>query len=232
MNRRDFIDTVAGSLLGLSLPAVAQQHNKVFRIGFLRDGQPPNTFVAALEQGLRELGYVDEKSLVIEYRFADETSDSLLRLATQLVRLKVDIILASASPAAVAAQKLTSTMPIVFVGVTDPVAIGLVPSLAHPGGNVTGLANSAADLAGKRMQILKEVIPQITRVAVLWDPTNPSNVPQLKAAGAAADVLGVQLQPLPIRGPDDFEAALAAAQGAGGLLFLDDPMFTNYRART
>jgi putative ABC transport system substrate-binding protein len=231
MDRRKFIGTVAGSLLAASLVAEAQRQNRVFRVGFLRPGQPPKAFIDDFQQGLRELGYVEGKNLVIEYRFTDGSTDPLPRLAAELVRLKVDVILASAGPAAVAVESVTNTMPIVFAGVIDPVAFGLVPNLAHPGGNVTGLALSSADLAGKRMQLLKEVVPKLTRVAVLWHPANPSNPPQVKEAQASVGALGLQLQLLPVGGPDDFEAAFEAARGAGGLLQADDVLFTTYRAR-
>ena len=211
------------------LSASAQQEGKVYRIGFLRVGRPPETFVAGLQQGLRERGY--GQNVVIEYRFTDGRLDELPRLVQELMRLNVDVIMASAAPPAVAAQKVTKSVPIIFVGVNGPVEIGLVSSLASPGSNITGLAISAADLAEKRLELLRELVPKLRRVAVLWRPANPGNQIQLKGAEAAARVVGVQLQPLPISGADDFEPAFRAARGADGLLQVDDSLFVAHRAR-
>jgi putative ABC transport system substrate-binding protein len=211
------------------LSAPAQQESKVYRIGFLRAGRPPETFVAGLRQGLRERGY--GQNVVIEYRFTDGSFDQLPSLVQDLVRLNVDVIIASAAPPAVAAQKVTKSVPIIFVGVDNPVAIGLVSSLARPGGNLTGLAGSAADLAEKRLELLRELVPKLRRVAVLWRPANPSGQIQLKGSEAATRAVGVQLQSLPISAPDDFEPAFKAAEGADGLLLLGDPLFTPHLAR-
>ena len=149
----------------------------------------------------------------------------------ELVRLKVDVILASAGPAALAARKATTSVPVVFVGVVDPVGLGLVPSLGRPGGNLTGLATTSEDFAGKRLELLKVLVPRLKRVAVPWHPTNPSNRIQLKGAQAAARTLGVRLEPVSILGPNDFDSAGKAVRGADGLLFLESPLFTTYRAR-
>jgi ABC-type uncharacterized transport system substrate-binding protein len=149
--RRTFMALISGSVLAAPCAAGAQQAEKVYRVGFLRPGQPPKSFVEAFQQGLRELGYVEGKTIVIEYRFTDGSFDPLPRLAAELVRLHVDVILASSAPAAFAAQTVTTTVPIVFAGVYDPVEIGLVPSLARPLGNVTGLSQISADLGGKRL---------------------------------------------------------------------------------
>ena len=223
------IPFVSASFVAPPLSASAQQEGKVYRIGFLRVGRPPETFVAGLQQGLRERGY--GQNVVIEYRFTDGRLDQLPRLAQELVRLNVDVIMASAAPPAVAAQKVTKSVPIIFVGVNGPVEIGLVSSLARPGSNITGLAISAADLAEKRLELLRELAPKLRRVAVLWRPANPGNQIQFKGAEAAARVVGVQLQPLPISGSDDFDPAFKAARGADGLLQLDDSLFVAHRAR-
>ena len=207
------------------------QAGKVYRIGFLRAGQPPKAWVEAFEQGLRERGYVGGQNVVIEFRFTDGSLDQLPPLAEELVRLKVDVILAASAPPAVAAKRATTSMPVVFVSVTDPVGLGLVSSLARPGGNITGLANSTEDLAGKRLELLRELVPKLRRVAVLSHPATPSNAKQLEGAQVAARALGIQLQPVPVRGPDDFDSAFKAARSADGLLLLDVALFTTHRAR-
>jgi len=224
---------LAALIVSMSAPAIAwaQPTGKVYRIGFVRAGRPPDTFIAGLEQGLRERGYVAGRDVAIEYRSTDGNLDQLPGLIGELLRLKVDVILASAAPAALAAQKATKSVPIVFVGATDPVALGLVSSLARPGGNVTGISITPADLAGKRLEVLKELVPGLKRVAVLWRPANPSNPVQLKGAEAAAGALGVQLQLLPVSGPDDLDAAFKAIRGADALLQLDDPLLLGNRTR-
>ena len=153
------------------LAAAAQQAGKVYRIGFLSQGQPPKAWVEALQQGIRERGYVEGRNLVWEFRSTDGSLDQLPRFAEELVRLKVDVILARASAAALAAKGATSSVPIVFAGVLSPVEIGLVPSLARPGGNITGVAVNAAEMSGKRLQLLTELAPTLKRVAMLSHPT-------------------------------------------------------------
>jgi putative ABC transport system substrate-binding protein len=142
----------------------------MYRIGFLRAGQPPKTWVEGFRQGLRERGYVDGQNVVIEFGFTDGSLDQLPRLAEELLRSKVDVVVASAAPAALAVKKATTSVPIVFVGVNDPVGLGLVSSLGRPAGNITGLATTSAALAGKRLELLKEVVPKLRRVAILGDP--------------------------------------------------------------
>src|SRR5215468_819417 len=149
----------------------------------------------------------------------------------ELVRLEVDVILASAGPAALAAREATTSVPVVFVGVVDPVGLGLVPSLGRPDGNLTGLATTSEDFAGKRLELLKAVVPSLKRAAVLWHPSNLTNPIQLKGAQVAARTLGVRLEPVPIEGPNDFDAAGTAVRGTDGLLFLESPLFTTHRAR-
>jgi putative ABC transport system substrate-binding protein len=229
--RRAFLGTLAGALHATSVGAGAQQAGKVYRIGFLRAGQPLRAWVEALQQGLRERGYVDRQNVMIELRFTDDSIDQLPRLAEELVRSKVDVILTSGGPAALAAKKATTSVPIVFVGVVDPVALGLVPSLGRPGGNITGLTTTSADLAGKRLELLREFVPSLRRVAVLWHPENPTNPIQLKEAQVGARTLGVQLEPVPVHGSNDFDSAVKAVRGADGLLLLESPLFTTHRAR-
>jgi putative tryptophan/tyrosine transport system substrate-binding protein len=153
------------------------------------------------QQGLRQWGYVNGQNVVVEFRFTDGSVDQLPQLAEDLVRLRVAAILASAAPAAQAAKKTTTLVPVIFV-VSNPVKMGLVPGLAHPGGNVTGLAfNSSSDPGGKRLEILKELVPTVGRVVVLWDRENPNNPVQLKEAQIAARALGMQPEPVSVSGP-------------------------------
>jgi ABC-type uncharacterized transport system substrate-binding protein len=174
INRRAFI-TGLGAVLAASLGAEAQQAAKVYRIGFLRSGQPPESYIEGFRHGLREWGYVDGRDVVVEFRATDGSLDQLPQLAEELVRLKVDVIVASAATAALAVKRATASVPIVFVGVVDPVELGLVPSLGRPGGNITGLATNSADVAGKRLELLRATVPRLRRVAVLWHPANPTN---------------------------------------------------------
>jgi putative ABC transport system substrate-binding protein len=212
-------------------PLEAQPSHKIYRIGFLRPGQPPKYMVEPFEQGLHERGYVVGQNVIIDYRFADGASDQLPRLAEELLRLKVDLILASGGPPALVAQKLTTQVPIVFVGVVAPEQVGLVQGLARPGGNITGLSLNSADLLGKRLELLKELVPRATRVAVVWNPTNPVNRYQLKEVEVAARTLDISVQPVAVRGPDRFASAFEALRGVDGLFVVDDPLFTTHLAR-
>ncbi len=231
MDRRAFISRITVGLLAAPLAAEGQQAGKVYRIGFLRAGQPPESYLDGFQQGLRERGYVYGQNVVVEFRATDGSVDPLPRLTEELLRLKVDVFLASAAPAAVAVRRATTSVPIVFVGVVDPVGLGLVPSLGRPGGSITGLATTSADFAGKRLELLRAIVPSLRRVAVLWHPANPSNPIQLKGAQAAARALGMRLEPVSIQGPNDFDSASKAVPGADGLLFLESPLFTTHRAR-
>ncbi len=231
MDRRTFLGTLAGGLLAAPLAAEGQQAAKVYRIGFLSQGQLPKAFLEALQQGLRERGYVEGRNLVWEFRSTDGGLEQLPQFAEELVRLKVDVILARSSSGAMAAKRATAEIPIVFAGVYAPVEIGLVPSLGHPGGNITGIAINASDIAAKRVQLLKELIPTLKRAAMLSHPPHPTNAMQIQGAEAAARTLGVQLEKVPVRGADDFDSALKALRGIDGLLHADTPLFTTHRAR-
>jgi len=206
---------------------------RVYRIGFLSQGQPPNAAFDALQQGLRERGYTEGRNLAWEFRVTDGSLDRLAQYAEELVRLKVDVILARASSSALPAKRATTSIPIVFVAVYDPVEIGLVPSLGRPGGNITGVAVavSAPDISGKRMQLLKDLVPSLKRVAMLSHPPHPTNALQLQGTEAAARALGVQLEAVPVRGPKDFAPALKALRGVGGVLHADTALFVTHRAR-
>ena len=224
-------------LLALAFPAHAQQPKKAARIGILRSDSPsPNAPVetlVAFRGGLRELGYVEGQNIFLEYRWAEGRYERLPDLAAELVRLKVDVISTTATPATNAAKQATKTIPIVFVNVSDPVASGLVASLARPGGNITGLTNISSDLSGKQLELLKESVPGATRVAVLWNPANPAAALQLKETEAAARSLKVQLQLQEVRDPKDLDTAFSAmTRGRPNALFvLADPMLSTYRSR-
>jgi putative ABC transport system substrate-binding protein len=208
--------------------AEAQQLKKVYRIGILA-GQSPSAAslrVDAFRKGLIELGYIEGKNIAIEYRYADGQLERLPNLAAEVVRLKVDVILALGTPAARAAKQATTTIPIVMTG-GDPVRAGIVASLARPGGNVTGFADATVDVSTKRLELLKEVVPKLFRVAILWNSANPTNPLQVKDTQAAAPALGMTVYGVEVKGTDDFERAFAAVRrdGAGGLLVAGDPMF-------
>jgi len=192
--------------------ANAQQPKKVQRIGLLSSGSPSSTKkgVEAFRQRLRELGYVEGQNIVIEHRYAEGVADRFPNLVAELMQLKVNVIVVGGTPATQAAKNATKTIPIVMTNAADPVGTGLIASLAHPGGNVTGLSNLYEELGGKQLELLKEAFPKISRVAVLWDPANTSNVLWLKDLKIAADALRTTLQPQEVHVPADLEPAFAA----------------------
>ena len=214
-------------------PAYAQQQpaGKVYRIGFLSQGQLPKAYVEALQQGLRERGHAEGRNLVWELRSTDGSLDQLQQFAEELVRLRVDVIVARSSSGTIAAKRATALIPIVFVSVYAPVEIGLVSSLGHPGGNITGVAINVEDMLAKRVQLLKELVPTLKRVAMLSHPPHPTNAMQLQGAMAAARTLGVQFEEVPVRGPDEFASALKALRGIDGVLNADNPFFVTHRVR-
>ena len=221
---------VAVILLAVVVIAEAQQPTKVPRIGYLNSTSysTNSARVDAFKQGLRELGYVEGKTIIIEWRYAEEKPDHLSALAAELVRLKVDAIFAQSTASVQAAKKATTTVPIVSVS-GDPVGLGLVASLARPGGNVTGLANFTSELAGKRLELLKEVVPRVSSVAVLWNPDAPSSTLRMRETEAAAPSLGIKLQPVDVREPNDFEHAFAALKKdrADALFPLRSPLISS-----
>jgi putative tryptophan/tyrosine transport system substrate-binding protein len=214
--------------------AKGQQPGRAPRIGMLLAGAraADDPRVGAFRQGLRDRGYVDDRSVAIEPRWYDRIPQ-LPELAIDLVRSRVDLIVTQGTPAAKAAQGASSTTPIVMATSGDPVALGLVSSLARPGGNITGQTILATELSTKRLEILKEIVPGVSRIAVLWNPANPGVVLQMRATEDAARKLGVALQGLSVRNLDELEAAFHAARvgSAGALLVLDDPLFTAHRVR-
>ncbi len=228
---------MAGGLLPAPGSAEAQQAAaKVPRIGFLalNPGANPHLREAFL-QGLRDLGYVEGRNVVIEYRSAEGKLERLRALAAELVALKVDVIVTGGgTPTALAAKEATRTLPIVFTSATDPVTDGLVTSLAHPGGNVTGLSNLAPELVGKCLEQLKEAVPQVSLVAVLWQPgAVGGRTDMLKPAEVAARALGVRVQFVEARGPADFDRAFSdmTRARAGALAVLGSAIFNSERRR-
>jgi ABC-type uncharacterized transport system substrate-binding protein len=215
--------------------AQAQQPKKIPRIGFLV-ATSPSAFSARIEafrQGLRDLGYVEGKNIGIEYRYADGKLDRLPDLAAELVRLNVDIIVTAGPTDTKAAKKATNTMPIVMGFDTDPVGNGFVTSLARPGGNITGLSSLAPELSGKQLELLKEIVPKLSLVAVLGTSTNPGKPQQLKEMELAAKAFGVKFQYLDVLGPKDIETAFrAVSKGrAEGVLVLGGPVLISHRTQ-
>ena len=232
MNRK-VLGVLTVLLLAYAVSAEAQQPKKVPRIGFL-SAVSPSTISARLDafrQGLRELGYVEGKNIVIEYRYAERKVDRLPALAAELVHLKVDVIVTSASQETRAAKEATNTIPIVMINEGDPVATGFVASLARPGGNITGLSTLSPELSGKRLELLKEIIPKLSRVAVLGSSTNPGNTDTLRELETAAQELKIKLQYLDVLKLNDIETAFRAAgkERADAVIVLSNSMLTSQR---
>ncbi len=225
---------LALALLLLPHDLDAQEVTKIVRIGVLSPGYAgPSPFMDALRDQLRQLGHVEGRNITYEFRYAEGRYDRLPGLAAELVRLNVDVIVARATPATLAAKHATTSIPIVMPVVADAVEAGLVASLGRPGGNVTGVSVVARELSGKRLQLLKEVAPKASRVAVLWNPDNPAAHILLRETGSVARSLGLTLHPLPARAPGDLPGAFSELNhtGADALFVLDDPLLIDDRAR-
>ncbi len=238
MDRRTFLAGTGAVLLAAPLAAEAQQAAKVARIGFLAGNLTASPHLReAFRQGLRDLGYVEARNVVIEYRSAEGKFERLPALAAELVALKVDVLLAGGTPQALAAKQATSTLPIVFAAAAaDPVTSGLVTSLARPGGNVTGVTGLAPELVGKCLDQLKQAVPGVSRVAVLWHPGasgEGTDKDMLKGAEVAARALGVRLQLVETRGPEDFDKAFPdmIRARADALTVVPSAMFFGERRR-
>jgi putative ABC transport system substrate-binding protein len=209
--RRAFLGTLGGGLLTAALAAEAQQPVKTPRIALLFYGAPgPSPELDAFRQGLREHGYVEGQNVTIEYRFARGEVERLSGLAAELARLQPDVIVTPGTPASLAAKQATSTIPIVFAGVADAIGAGLVANLPRPGGNITGLTGISAELGGKRLELLKQVVPTASRVAVLFNPADRANVLVVKGLQESAPALGLTLQLVEVRTPGEFEDAFVA----------------------
>jgi ABC-type uncharacterized transport system substrate-binding protein len=232
MRRREVITLLGGAAVALLWPfgAQGQEAGRIKRIGFLRVGPPPTPWIEALRQGLRELGHIDGRTIAIEFGLASNVAQ-LPDVAAELVRLKVDVIFASGTPPVLAARDVADTIPVVFVAAIDPVATGLVASLARPGGHVTGLTNTQADITGKQLQLLSELVPGISRIAVIVRAPSQASARYVEEAETAARRLGAQLQVLTLREPAELDAMFRAARGASAVVMTDDAVFTAHRAR-
>ncbi len=213
--------------------AHAQKQASIPRIGVLLLGAPPNANLDAFIQGLRELGYIEGKNILIEYRFAEGKADRLPELATELVQLKVDAIFTTGTPAIFALKKATKTIPIVFFSTSDPIGTGVVASLAHPGGNITGISVLASELWPKRLELLKEISPKLSRVAMLWNKGNAGMALEAKATQEVAGPLGVALQDRGVKDPNELDVVFAVMtkDRPDGFLALMDPVLNSYQKR-
>jgi putative ABC transport system substrate-binding protein len=235
MNRKITVLTLCALLFGLSPSAEAQQQAKIPKIGVLR-GQPASSPASSHElflRAFRNLGYVEGKNIAFEYRYSEGKLDRLPTLADELVRLKVDVLVASSTSAALAAKNAARTIPIVFLNVSDPVASGLVDSLARPGGNITGITSIDSVLAGKRLELLKETIPKLSRVAVLWNPQDRGSTQQWNESQLAARELGLQLHSMEVISADKFESAFKEAikSRSAALAVTQHPLASSNRKR-
>jgi putative tryptophan/tyrosine transport system substrate-binding protein len=231
---------VPGAFLALGLLAAppaaeAQQPARVPRIGFLGNSTAAleANLVEPFREGLRDLGYDEGRNVLIEYRWAEAKYERLPALIAELIALKVDVIVTAGTPAALAVKKATTSVPLVMVAVGDPVGTGVVASLARPGGNITGLTSIAADLEGKRLELLREVIPKLSHVAVLWNPASPFSVVAEREVHAAAQVLRMKVLSLGVRTPEELQDAFATIvrERPGALLVVADRVFLHNRAR-
>jgi len=233
MKRRDLL-VAAGVLVAAPLAARAQQAARVPRIGFLGNSTAAleANLVGPFREGLRDLGYVEGRNVLIEYRWAEGRYERFPALIAELAALKVDVIVTAGTPASLAVKKTATSIPLVMVAVGDPIGIGLVADFGKPGGNVTGLSSIAPELEGKRLELLREVIPNVSHIAVLWNPDNPFHVGSLKETRAAAQVMGIKLQLLGVRVSEEFPATFAAIlrERPGALLVLADRLFLHNRA--
>lgn len=230
--RREFI-THLGSLAAWPIAAGAQQPARVRRLGVLSQAPiiaHPTHPYQAFQQGLRQLGWVEGQSLAIESRFSEGKADLLSHLATELVALSVDLIVAIATPPALAAVGATSTIPIVFIQVADPIGTGIVQSLARPGTNVTGMSNMLPELSAKRLQLLKELLPRATRVAVLWNKFNKASAFQIREFERARGQFGLELRDIGVSSRDELKEAFISAAGAGAdaVILIDDTLIASY----
>jgi putative ABC transport system substrate-binding protein len=229
MQRREFTGLVAFAAVGWPTLLLAQQSAKIWRIGFLAHRY--ETFYDPLFSGLGELGYKEGRNLIVERRFAEGHAERFQGFADELVRLNVDLIVVVTTPAGLAAKKATSTIPIVHPAAIDPVGTGLVASLSHPGGNLTGLSVLNAEMSAKRLEVMREVVPGLSNAALLWNSANPANSLAWKETENAARTLGIYLRSQEVREPNDFEQAFAAmtSNPPEALLVVQDALTLEYR---
>jgi putative tryptophan/tyrosine transport system substrate-binding protein len=229
IRRREFIATLGGAVGAWPLGVRAQHTGKIWRIGYITHAHNP--VYDPLFERLRELGYVEGRNIIIERRYAQGKAERFQEFAAEMVRLKADVIITNTTPAALAAKNATTTIPIVIPTAIDPMGTGLITSLAHPGGNITGGAILTAELTAKRLEVLKEIIPGLAQTAVLWNGSNPANALAWRETQDAARALGVRLQSHEVQGPNDFEAAFArmAQERPDAILVLDDALTIHFR---
>ena len=227
MERRAFITLLGGAAAAWPLTARAQQAKRPI-VGFLGDSTPlaESERAAAFARRLQDLGWIEGRTIAIEYRWADARSERLAEIAAEFSRLQVDVIVTGGTPATMAAKQATSVIPIVVAAAGDPVGVGLVASLARPGGNVTGLSSLTVDLSGKRIDLLREAISNLGRLAIMGNVGNPLTVLELGELQAAARQLGLQLDTLEIRGPQDIASALDAVKGRADALYVCQDLLT------
>jgi putative tryptophan/tyrosine transport system substrate-binding protein len=234
MRRREFITLFSSAIVAWPLTALAQKPAaKIWRLGILQPGAPPDPLVDTLQERLKELGYSEGHNIAYEYGWAEGKPPRLTGLAKELVDLKVDVITAFSTPAAIAAQKATQTIPIVFGGVGDPVGSGVVSSLSRPGGNITGISILATELSAKRLELLEEIVPGASPVAMFWNDSNPGMVLRAHEAQNAAGKLGLNLQSIGVHDLISFNTAFAAIESGrfNALLILVDPFTREHRQR-
>ena len=234
MRRRDFVKAIVGSSVAWPLAAGAQQAGKLPTIGFLGSATllVESQRVAAFVQRLRQLGWIENRNVAIEYRWAEGRAERFTELAAEFARLKVDLIVAATTPAVVAAKQATSVIPIVIATANDPVATGLVASLARPGGNVTGLSNQMADTAAKRLELLREVVPGLRRLAILGNVDNPGAVLDMREAQEAASAVGLEATTFEIRRAEEIAPLFEALKGRADALYVaSDPLVNTNRIR-
>jgi putative ABC transport system substrate-binding protein len=232
MSGKIFVWLLATFLLTTALPAEAQLQQKIPRIGFLSNTGPEDHSIEPFKQGLRDLGYIEGKNILIEYRYLEGKRDRIPGLLAEFVQMNVDVFILGTPPAIRAAKQTTKTVPIVIVTTQDPVAAGIIDSLAPPGGNITGLTRLTRDLTGKRLELLKEAVPGMSRVAVLWNADRESPAAGFKGYEAAARALKIPLQSLGVTGPNpDFERAfqLASKERSKALITVTNFMFSRHR---
>jgi putative tryptophan/tyrosine transport system substrate-binding protein len=230
MQRREFITLLAGVVASWPHAVGAQQTGKLPRLGFLTAGRDSPGLPALLD-GLHQLGWTEGKTIIVDYRYAENRNDRLAELAAQLVHLNVDIIVAAGTLAPLAAKRATASIPIVMTSAGDPLGTKLVSGLARPGGNVTGLSLMSPDISGKRLELIEQIVPDITRVAVMWNASNPYPALVFRQTESAARQLKLEVQSLEVRAPDDLNTALEAAmrEKANALITVEDPLTVNYR---
>jgi len=230
MRRRDFIAGIAGSAAVWPLAARAQRAERTRRIGFLRVGAPPSAFIDGFRQGLRESSLIEGQHFVIEFALA-KSARQVPEAAAEVVRRNIDVLVASGTPSVVPARDAAGRIPVVFVATLDPVATGLVASLAKPGRNITGMTSISGDLIAKRLELVRELVPSVGRIAILLRESSPTAAQYVRESQAAARTLGIELQILTKRDPDNLDAIFPALVGSSALVVADDAEFTDNRTK-